>query len=276
MRTKLRTPRIGGTEREKSLISVIRTFIVDDAPIIRQGIRHLLSEEEDIQIVGEAADGPEAVEVIKTLRPDLLFLDIQMPGFDGFEVIEQAGVFHMCAVIFITAFDHYAMKAFDADALSYLLKPITPQRFHGAVQRARRVLGRPEEMEDEVRRIAEFVQPAQLPDAATHRGRPLQRFVVRHGNRFLLLNAAEVDWISASGEYARLYSREASFLIRTSLSQLEERLDPNQFVRIHLSTIVNLDRIQEIQPRTHGDYDVLLQDGTSLRLSRSYRDRVFF
>lgn len=254
---------------------MIRTLIVDDAPIVRQGIRHLLGQEEDLQIVGEAADGPGAVEAIKTLLPDLLFLDIQMPGFDGFEVIEQAGAFHMCAVIFITAFDHYAMRAFDADALSYLLKPITPQRFHGAVQRAKQVLGCPEEMENEVKRVAEFIQPAETPDGAIQRGRLLHRFVVRQGNRFLLLNVADVDWISASGEYARLYAREASFLIRTGLSQLEERLDPNQFARIHRSTIVNLERIQEIQPRTHGDYDVLLQDGTFLRLSRSYRDRVF-
>jgi two-component system, LytTR family, response regulator len=213
---------------------VIRTLIIDDAPIVRQGIRHLLREEDDIQVVGEAADGPQAVESIRTLRPDLLFLDIQMPGFDGFEVIKKAGAFHMCAVIFITAFDHYAMRAFDADALSYLLKPITPQRFHGAVQRARQVLGRPDEMENEVKRIAEFIQPAENPDAAAQRGRLLQRFVVRQGNRFLLLNVADVDWISASGEYARLYAREASFLIRTALSQLEERLDPNQFVRIDL------------------------------------------
>jgi two-component system LytT family response regulator len=253
---------------------VIRTLIVDDAPVVRQGIRLLLGKEPDIEVIGEAGDGPQAVTAIKTLQPDLLFLDVQMPGFDGFEVLERAGVAHLCAVIFVTAFDYYAMRAFNADAVSYLLKPITPQRLHHAVERARRLLARPEEMENALTQMAEFIE-ADGSRSTTHGRQPLQRFVVRHGHRFLFVKSVEVDWISSSGEYSRLHTGKTSFLIRTPISQLEERLDPNLFARIHRSSIVNLDRIQEVRPRTHGDYDVMLRDGTLVRLSRSYRDRVF-
>ena len=223
---------------------MIRSLIVDDAPIVRQGVRILLRDEHDIEIVGEAADGPQAVDAIKTLRPDLLFLDVQMPGCDGFEVIEQAGSVHLCAVIFITAFDQYAMRAFNFEALSYLLKPITHQNFGRALERARRVLGHPEDIESEVKRIAEFIQPEDPSEPIIRSGPPLRRFVVRQGSGFMLLKAVDVEWISSSGEYARLYTRDGSFLIRTAISQLEEKLDPHQFVRIHRSTIVNLDRIR--------------------------------
>lgn len=232
---------------------MIRSLIVEDASIVRKGIRILLQDERDIEIVGEASDGPEAVERITALQPDLIFLDIQMPGFDGFEVLERTGPLHSCAVIFVTAYADYAMRAFDANALSYLLKPISPARFRAVLQRARTLLGDGQERTSEA---------------------PFLRLVVRDGDRFLMLKVDEIDWITSIGEYANVHARKTSYLVRTAISELAKRLDIRQFVRIHRSTIVNLDRVREIQPRSHGDCDVIMHDGTVLRLSRSFRDNL--
>jgi two-component system LytT family response regulator len=232
---------------------MIRALIVEDIPLVRKGIRLFLEEERDIEIVGEACDGPDAVAQIAALQPDLVFLDVQMPGFDGFEVLERSKERRPKAVIFITAHGDYALRAFDHDAVSYLLKPIDPRRFTEVLQRARSAL---------------LQSSSPTPD------KRLTRLVVKQGDHFRLIPTQDVDWIAATGEYSRLHTRQGAWLLRIALSELAERLDPEQFTRIHRCTIVNLDRIREIQPRSHGDCDVLLQDGNTLRMSRSYRDIV--
>lgn len=258
---------------------MIRALIVEDAPLMRKGIRLFLKDESDLEVVGEAGDGPEAVAQIAALRPDLIFLDVQMPGFDGFEVLERSRETAVRAVIFITAHADYAMRAFDNNAVSYLLKPVDPTRFREVLQRARMLL----------HSSVPLAESAQLTDAAVPQrkgvesvltaqmdsNRRLTRMLVRHGSRFLLIKTEEIDWINATGEYAGLHTRRGSWLLRMSLSELAERLDSSQFARIHRCTIVNLDRVKEIQPRSHGDCDVILHDDTQLRMSRNYRECVF-
>ena len=253
---------------------MIRCLIVEDAPIVRKGIRLLLDRERDIEVVGEAGDGPEAVAQIMALRPDLLFLDIQMPGFDGFEVLERTSRDHLCAVVFITAYADYALRAFDANALSYLLKPVNPARFREVVERARTLLSDGQELEANHERLSRILPKPTSTDGAGTTAAPVTRLVVKDGERYLLVKTEEIDWIASVGEYASLRARKTSFLIRMALSDLEASLDSRQFARIHRSTIINLDRVREVQPRSHGDYDVLMEDGTVLRLSRTYRDNL--
>lgn len=237
---------------------MIRTLIVDDSPLVRDGIRMLLGAEKDIQIVGEAGDGDEAVAAISQLAPDLTFLDVQMPSLDGFQVIEKCASVPVGALIFVTAYDDYALRAFQANALGYLLKPIAPRMFEAVLNRARQVLAS---------------SPAPPAARAVDR-RPLSRLVVKDQGRFMLLRPAEVDWITAAGDYVQLHTNGRTFLVRSTLSELEESLQSNDFVRIHRSTIVNLDRVQEITALAQGDYAVRLKNGTRLRMSRAYRDRL--
>jgi two-component system, LytTR family, response regulator len=235
---------------------MIRTLIVDDAPLVREGIRLLLEPEKDIEVLGEAADGPAAVAAITQLRPDLMFLDVQMPNLDGFEVLERAAS-PTCAVIFVTAYDDYALRAFEANAVGYLLKPITPKLFQSALQRARQLLS-----------------AGSMGDGVKPGARPLPRLVAKDHGRFVLLRPEEVDWITSAGDYVEFHTRGRTFLVRQPISELEEILDPHTFVRIHRTTIVNVDRIQEIEPLAQGDFSVKLAGGTLLRLSRSYRTRL--
>jgi two-component system LytT family response regulator len=233
---------------------MIRTLIVDDAPIVREGIRLLLAAEKDIEVVGEAADGHEAVSAITDLEPDLTFLDVQMPGLDGFQVMEQCAGRSMGAVIFVTAYDNYALRAFEVNALGYLLKPIAPRHFHAALARARHLVG------------------ADAPAARNAPGLP--RLVVKDHDRFILLRHEDVDWISSAGDYVHLHAAGRSYLVRKTMSELEETLTPRNFARVHRTSIVNVDRIKEIKPLPQGDFVVKLHDGTVLRMSRSYRDRL--
>ncbi len=234
---------------------MIRTVIVDDAPLVREGIRLLLESEKDIDIVGEAEDGPAAVETMTRLRPELIFLDVQMPGVDGFEVLERAAPPN-CAVIFVTAYDHYALRAFEANAIGYLLKPLTPKPFRAALQRARQLLS------------------AQSTDAKPIDARPLGRIVVKDRGRFVLLRPEEIDWISSAGDYVDFHARGRSFLVRQTISELEQTLDSRTFVRIHRTVIVNADRVREVEALPQGDFSVKLTDGHALRMSRSYRSRL--
>jgi two-component system, LytTR family, response regulator len=249
---------------------MIRALIVDDSPLARKGIRLFLEDEADIEVVGEAGDGPDAVAQIAAHLPDLVFMDIQMPGFDAFEVLERSRLKDLRAVIFITAHADYALRAFDSDAVGYLLKPIDPARFRATVQRARLMLRQPDAAETGAGKTLQVALSAQLD-----LGRRLSRVLVRHGGRFLLIKTEEIDWIEASGEYASLHTGRGTWLLRIPLSELAGRLDENQFARIHRCTIVNLDRVREIQPRSHGDCDVIMHDGNQLRLSRNYRESVF-
>jgi two-component system, LytTR family, response regulator len=247
----------------------IRTLIVDDEPLARSRLRALLEREEDITVVGECGDGNEAVAAIRELQPDLLFLDVQMPALDGFGVLEAVGGDRVPAVIFVTAYDKYAIQAFEVHALDYLLKPFDRERFHLALERARAQLQREETVAASERLLA-LLEDAQAQAAK----KPLQRLVIKSGGRVFFLRVEEIDWIEAAGNYVRLHVARETHLLRETMNALETRLDPEQFVRIHRSTIVHLDRIQELQPWFHGDYKVILRDGTQLTLSRGYRQKL--
>ena len=250
---------------------MITVLIADDETLARDGIRLRLRDAADVEIVGEAGDGPEAAKRIKALKPDLLFLDIQMPGFDGFEVLRRAAPVHLPAVIFATAYDRYALQAFETHAVDYLLKPFGSARFAEALQWARHTLGREEALEAAHRQTVGIIAPASLSPAT---GGYVRRLTVKDGRRFLLLKVEEVDWIEAALNYVELHSRGHSYLIRTTLTELYETLDPAMFARIHRSTVVNLDRVKEITLGDGGDFVVWLQDGAGLRLSRGYRERL--
>ena len=226
---------------------MIRTVIVDDEPLARQGIRLRLEREKDIEIAGEAADGPAAVELIHAARPDLLFLDVQMPGMTGFDVLGEIADAHVPVVIFVTAHDDYAIRAFEVEAVDYLLKPFTKERFDEALRRARRDLTASE---------------------------PLARLVVRSRDAFIILKTDEIDWVEAAANYVDVHARGRSFLMRATISGLEQRLDPKRFVRIHRSAIVYIDRVAEVRSDAHGDFDVTLSGGKVLRMTRSYSERL--
>lgn len=248
----------------------IRALIVDDEPLARQRIRSLLRSESDIEVIGECANGQDAVAVVRAQRPDLLFLDVQMPHLDGFGVLESLGR-PLPVVIFITAHDRYALKAFEVHALDYLLKPFDRERFRKTLDRARaQVQGT-----DVNQRLLALLGDVQKSRAAGVDGRKAgDRLAVKSGGRVYFVRFDEIDWIEAAGNYVRLHVGKDSHLLRETMNGLEERLDPDRFLRIHRSTIINLDRIRELQPAFHGDYMVFLRDGTELTLSRGYRDRL--
>jgi two-component system LytT family response regulator len=243
-----------------------RALVVDDEPLARQRILHLLAKEPDFEVVGECANGVEAVTAIEDLEPDLVFLDIQMPELDGFGVIETLGTDRMPTTLFVTAFDQHAMKAFEVHALDYLLKPFDPERFHQALERARRWCST----------AAEESPKQNLGPLMTgiREERPwLDRLLVRHGDRHVLVRTGAIQWIEAEDNYVRLHVEGTSFLLRQTMAGILGRLDPRQFRRIHRSAIVNLDCIKELQPWTSGDHLVIMRDGTKLTLSRTYREQ---
>ncbi|HET8656661.1 MAG TPA: LytTR family transcriptional regulator DNA-binding domain-containing protein [Longimicrobiaceae bacterium] len=248
----------------------IRALVVDDEPLARRRILDLLEQEPDVTVLGECADGEEAVERIAAEQPDVVFLDVQMPEMTGFDVVEAIGSDAMPAVVFVTAYDEYALRAFDAHALDYLMKPFHRARFGRAMERvreqvsARRGGGHDEMAGEHLRRLLDELRPR----------RYARRLVVRIGSRILFVNSADVDWIDADGNYARLHVGAHTYLLRETMSHLEERLDPERFLRIHRSTIVNLERIREVQPLFKGNYVVILQDGTRLSTTRGYRERL--
>lgn len=243
----------------------LRVVVVDDEPLARARILELLEPHGDVTIVGEAGSGPEAVELIAGTAPDLAFLDVQMPELDGFGVLAALGPDRPPAVVFVTAYDRYALQAFEVHALDYLLKPFDRERFDAALDRVRAMRGRREAGEPD-RRLAALLEEV------TGR-RHLTRIAVRHDGRVRLVRVAEVDWIEAASNYVRLHVGPQRYLLRETMSALETRLDPEQFVRIHRSTIVNLERVRELEPFFHGDWVVKLHDGRQLTLSRTYRER---
>ncbi len=245
----------------------VRTLIVDDEPLARERIRSLLEEESDIEIVQECGDGKEAAETILRERPDLVFLDVQMPEMTGFEVIEAVGPEQMPTVIFVTAYDQYALHAFEAHALDYILKPFDQERFERALQKARGTIQRQKEgdISERLRSLLEELQP---------RPRYVDRLVVRSGARITFLRTEEVEWVDAEGNYVRLHVGKKSYLLRETMSGIEAKLDPERFIRIHRSTIVNIERIKSLETLFQGEYVVHLEDGTKLTSSRGYRDRL--
>ncbi len=248
----------------------VRALIVDDEPLARQRLRTLLKGESDIELVGECADGQEAVAAIRELQPHLLFLDVQMPVLDGFGVLEALGSQQLPAVIFVTAYDSYAIRAFEVNALDYLLKPFDRDRFRKALERARSQIFKEKApyTGEQLSVLLDNAQPGRT-------GRQfLDRLVIKSGGRVFFLRAEEIDWIEAAGNYLRLHVGSDMHLLRDTMNNLEARLHPDKFLRIHRSTMVNLERVKELQPWFHGDYKVILLDGTELTLSRSYRPKL--
>ena len=242
----------------------VRTLVVDDEAPARRRIRRLLAEEEGVAVVGECGDGESAVAMIAAERPDLVFLDVQMPERDGFDVVTAILPASLPAILFVTAYDRYALRAFEVHAVDYLLKPFTGERFRTALGRARE-------------RIASRTQDPALASFATAlRIRPsyLSRVAVRSGARTVFVELAAVDWLEAADNYVRLHVKQREFLVRETLAALEAQLDPDRFVRIHRSAIVQVDRIAEMRATSHGDAEVLLRDGRRLAASRTWRDRL--
>ena len=242
----------------------IRVVIVDDEPPARARLRRLLAGHADIEIVAECGDGAGAVEAIETAAPDLVLLDIQMPELDGFDVLQALEVPQLPAIIFVSAFDQYALRAFRVHALDYVLKPVEADRLGEALAHARA-------------RLAERQASAGLTSLLRDltRDRPyLSRVPVRADGRVKVIDLADVDWLGAADNYVALHAGRREFLVRDTIAGLEQRLDPQQFVRIHRSTIVRIDRISELVPDLHGDFQVRLKDGTVLDMSRTFRAHV--
>ncbi len=256
----------------------IRALIVDDEPLGRSGISARLKDEADIEIVGEAANGRLAIEAIRAHSPDLLFLDVQMPGMNGFEVLSATGAEMTPVVIFVTAYDEYALRAFDVHALDYVLKPIDDERFKLALNRARAHL---EQVSESAlgKRIASLLSDlkADSPYLQTQNALKGQlaseRFVIKSGGRIFFVKSEEIDWVEAVGDYVRLHVGPQSHLIRDTMTSMEAKLDQD-FIRIHRSVIVNTERIEELHPGFNGEYTVILRGGTELRSSRGYRERL--
>lgn len=246
----------------------IRTLIVDDEPLARKGVRQFLEEDPEVEILGECGDGLEAVEQIKALHPELIFLDIQMPEMDGFAVLDAINPDELPIVVFVTAYDQHALHAFQVHALDYLLKPFEEERFQEALARAKAQL-RQKNGSQLTRRIIEML------DGSREERQAPGRIMVRNAGRITFVRVEEVDWIEAQGDYVCLHCQGKKHLVREKISDMETQLPVDRFLRIHRSTIVSIPRIKEMQPLFHGEYAVLLQDGTRLTMSRSFRDRVF-
>ena len=245
----------------------IRTLIVDDEPLGRERVRTLLARDDDIEVVGECGDGKKTIAAIEKLKPDLLFLDVQMPELDGFGVLEAISGKPMPAIVFVTAFDKYALQAFEVHALDYLLKSFDRERFEATLKRAKQAIRRSREGTLN-ERLAGLIE-----DLEAKKERPT-RLVIRAAGRITFLRVDEIDWIEAADNYVRVHVGKEAHLMRETLQSLEKRLDPGKFLRIHRSHLVNLERIRELRPIFHGDYLVKLVNGTELTLSRNYREKL--
>ena len=245
----------------------LRTVVVDDEALPRQRVADLVRGDKRLLLVGEADDGRSALDVIVDQRPELVFLDIQMPELDGFQVIAALDDDVLPAIVFVTAYDAYAIRAFEVDAIDYLLKPVNTERFDAAVTRVVNRLR-------DARPGADAAVRTLASKASETRGAPLVRFVARRGTKHYFIRAGDIDWIEADGNYLRLWTGDRSHLVRETMKGAEERLDPATFVRIHRSTIVAIDRIDSIQAQDNGDYLVTMQSGAKLATSRGYADRI--
>jgi two-component system LytT family response regulator len=249
----------------------VRALIVDDEAVARRRIARLIGQRADVEVVAECSGGRAAVEAIEQLKPDLVFLDVQMPDLDGFAVLRDLDMGVLPAIVFVTAYDQYAVRAFEEAAVDYLLKPYSPDRFAQAVERAIRVIRGNGGASDDERVKTLLNELLQRTNAEEPAGR-LDRFLVKRLGRAQFVRAQDVDWIEADGNYVRLHVGPQRFLVRATIASCAERLDPRKFVRIHRSFIVNMDRIKELEPWLGGDYVVLLDTGKKLRLSRHYRE----
>lgn len=247
----------------------LRTILVDDEHYAREVIRHLLAQDQEVELLAECTNGYEAVEAIVKFKPDVVFLDIQMPEMDGFQVIKQAEYFHRPYYIFATAYDSFALKAFEVNALDYLLKPFDDERFYRALAKAKGQL-----LQQEHTLKAEKLTGLLNYAEANARAVPnyVSRIPIKETGRIYFVETQQIDWVEAADQYVQLHVGQKTHLLRESMNEMEQLLDPNQFFRIHRSTIVKLNQIQELQPFFKGDYVVILKDGTQLKLTRSRKD----
>lgn len=245
---------------------MIRAIIVDDEPLAREKVQRFAEGELDIEIVDQCANGQEAIASCQRLKPDLVFLDIQMPEMNGFEFLNRIGTEPLPAIIFITAYDEFALKAFEFHALDYLLKPFDRERFGKALEHARQSIrshNRPDITEEQIKSLLLSVnQPTAI----------LDRLIVKSGGRVIFLRIEEIDWMEAAGNYVKLHSGNESHLIRETMNNLESQLSPLKFIRIHRSTIVNIEKIKELQPYFNGEYKVILHNNTQVIMSRNFKD----
>ena len=245
----------------------IRTLIVDDERLARARVRRLLKDDATIEIVGECRNGREAVSFIRAQKPDLVFLDVQMPEMSGLEVLSEVGPRSVPALVFVTAFDHYAVHAFDFYALDYLLKPFTPKRFAQTLDRIKERFERPDGQTNAVEdRLISLIRDVR-------ERKYLERIVIRNAGKVFFVRAESIDWIGAAGNYLELHVGAATHLVRDTMHGIEGKLDPDKFLRINRSAIVQIDRIKEMHAMFSGDYAVHLHDGTRLSLSRHFRSR---
>ena len=259
-------------------MEIIRALIVDDERLARETLRLLLDTHEEIEIVGECQNGAEAVTAIKQHSPDLVFLDIQMPEMNGFEVIKTVGPEHMPVVIFVTAYDQYALRAFEAQALDYLLKPFDDDRFEQALERAverihERQVG---ELSSKLMHLisAKGDSPPQQVESIEPTDGFLERIMIKERGSLFFIKVDEIEWIEAAGDYVSIHVSNKSHLLRETMSGLMKKLNPRQFVRVHRSSIVKVDSIKELKPYFHGDYIIILNSGKELKLSRRYWEQV--
>ncbi len=244
----------------------IRALIVDDEPLARRRLRRLLERDRDIEIAGESAGGRAAVLLIREHRPDLLFLDVQMPEMDGFEILERADPEPLPLVIFVTAYDIYALRAFDVCAVDYLVKPFSRDRFDSALARAK----------DRLRKDRGDIERLSLAllEELRSRSHSLDRLAIKSSGQVFFIRVEEIDWIEAEGKYVRLHCGKQSHLVREAISSMESKLDPKKFARIHRCVIVNVDRIERLESWFNNEYRVVMKTGDQLTLSRSYRKKL--
>jgi two-component system LytT family response regulator len=243
----------------------LATLIVDDEPLAREGLRMLLAGDAAVGPIFEARNGREAVAAIREQRPDLVFLDVQMPALDGIGVVREIGAARMPAVVFVTAHDEYAVQAFEINAIDYLLKPFTSERFAHALARAKARLG---QREDDARSLGSLVETVASPSAC------VKRLAVRSAGRIFFVEVDTVDWFQAAENYVELHTGQGSHLLHVSMNTLEKSLDPEVFLRIHRSLIVNTRRIRDLKPATHGEYVITLTSGARLQSGRTYHERI--
>lgn len=260
--------------------ATLRILIADDEPLARRRLADLVQRQSGAEVVGQVGNGREAVEAIHRLRPDLVFLDVQMPGLTGPEVVRAVGPERMPVTIFVTAYDEYALDAFEVAAVDYLLKPFEDERFETAFRRSVESL-RQRRSQEIWERLACLVDGRRLTREATPRdepARPLERLPVERRGRTFLIPVRDVEWIAAEGAYVRLHTPGGrgprSHLVRDSLKRLETVLDPERFVRVHRSAMVQAPRVRELRPLFHGELELVLESGATVKLSRSYRDRI--
>ena len=246
----------------------IRALIADDESLARKFIRRILKQDHEVEIVGECSNGKETVATIQKQRPDVVFLDIQMPEMDGFKVLETLGLEHLPEIVFTTAYESYAIRAFELHAVDYLLKPFDQVRFKAAVKHVKERV-HSQHLEDGRLQIGALLKSIKAQPAH------LDRIIIKADGRIRFLNTREIDWIEADDKYVHLHTREGSRMVRQTLGAMEAQLDPAKFLRIHRSAIVNIERIKELQPLFNGEHSLLLDNGTKLTLSRSYRDKLF-